>query len=685
MKNLKQTVLRQMLCLPVFLFMLTGMLSAKVLEVQVEKRTPVLQGKTFGGAGAYELVTGKIIFGVNPKNPANTMITDLEFAPVNREGWVESIANFAVLQPCDPEKASRVMLVEVSNRGGIFSMRYFNGATHRGLDPDDPECFGDALLLRQGITVVWVGWEFDVPDKPGLFRLKVPVARKADGGSVTGLVRSDWTVDKTVQVLGLGHHAQIPYPVADTGDKRNVLTVRNGREAPRRVVPRNVWSFAGLEDGKPVPDRTHIYMKKGFTAGKIYELVYVAEDPPVVGLGLTAIRDIVSYAKYDPGALFPAKYGIAAGVSQTGRFLRYFLYQGLNRDEDGRKAFDGMMIITAGAGRGSFNHRFAQPSRDAHRYSAFFYPTDVFPFTGRSQTDALTGITDGLLAHLDEPFRPLTFYVNTGYEYWGRAASLIHTSVDGKKDIEPLSNERIYHICSGQHYPGRFPPQTFHDTAGIRLYRGNPLNFYPAYRALLVKLTEWVAEGKEPPASSYPKLKNGTLMRMEEMIYPVRGLQKPSGTEVAYRMDYGPRWKDGIVDNQPPLRGKAFPVFVPATDSFGNEVAGIRNVEVEVPLATYLPWNLRWGYPAATGEMTDFSGTFIPFATRENPSGNPEFMVQDLYPNEKNYLNRVDISLEKLIRKGFLLEEDIPAVKERAGILWQWVHESQKGSTKGQK
>jgi len=680
MKLFVSQKIRQWLVLPALIFLLPGITEARVLEVKVLTRTPVLNGRDFipaplrgGQSGSYEWITGTIIFGTDPTNPANSKITDLTLAP-RKDGLVISEANFALLKPVDPAQAPGTMLVEVSNRGGMFSMRYFNGATKRGMDPSDPACFGDALLLKKGISMLWIGWEFDVPDLPGLFRIKVPVARHADGSPITGLVRSDWTVDKPVQVLKLGHRNQISYPVADFEDSRNVLTVRDGRESERHVVPRDQWRFAVVRDGRVVADSTHIYAPEGFEAGKIYELVYVSSNPPVVGLGLTAIRDIISYAKYGNDSLFRAKYGIATGVSQTGRFLRHFLYQGLNQDEQGRKAYDGMMIITAGAGRGSFNHRFAQPSRDAHRYSAFFYPTDIFPFTSAVETDPLTGRNDGLLANLPEPFRPKTFYVNTGYEYWGRAASLIHTSPDGTKDVDPLPNERIYHICSGQHFPGRFPPNVSHDTAGIRLYRGNPVNFYPTYRALVIRLAEWVREDQEPPPSVYPRLSDSTLVRPDALSYPVPALKTPAGVEVAYRMDYGPQWQKGIVDHQPPERGEPFPVFVPAIDRYGNEVAGIRNVEVEVPLATYLPWNLRWGYPAATGEMTDFAGTMICFSVEQGDYGNPVFKVPDLYPTKEVYMAKVQEATMRLARAGFLLSEDIPAVRGRAADLWKWIH-----------
>jgi len=490
---------------------------AAVQRVEVYSREDVLGGTPFGSAGAYEKLGGKIAFVFDPTNPANARIVDLAKAPRNAGGMVEAWANFTVLRPKDPRKGRGVALLEVSNRGRKALLAYFQRASW-SLDPSVAEHFGDGLLMQQGLTLIWVGWQFDVQSRDGLLRLHVPIATD-DGKPIEGLVRSDWTVDRTVRTLSLGHRNHVSYPVHDPGRPDNVLTVRDGRLAPRRVVPRDQWRFAREAGGEVVEDRGHIHMPAGFLAGKIYELVYRGRNPVVAGLGLAAVRDVVSYAKYDSRSLFPAKAGIAVGISQTGRFLRQFIYEGFNTDEQGRKAFDGMLIHTAGAGRGSFNHRFAQPSRDAQRYSSFFYPVDLFPFTGRAQRDPETGRSDGLFARQSQDHLPKVFYTNTGYEYWGRAASLIHTTVDGRADTELLSNERVYHLAGGQHFVGSFPPASRAAGEGVRAYRGNPLDFLVSLRALLVRLTAWVADGVEPPRSSHPRIDAGSLVSIDRVRF----------------------------------------------------------------------------------------------------------------------------------------------------------------------
>jgi hypothetical protein len=638
----------------------------EVVEVVVESREDVLEGRPFGSAGAYERLTGRIRFAFDPANPYNRGIVDLGIAPRNTDGRVEAWANFMVLQPRDPSLRRGVAWVEVGNRGGKASLSYFNAATGSRI-PVDEEHFGDGLLMRQGLTVVWVGWQWDMIEAEGVLRLDGPVLTAEDGSPITGLVRADWTVDEVSSTLALVHReGQRPYPVADPDAPENVLTVRDGRDEPRRTVPRDQWRFvadpsepaddgttgegaaeADSADAPAEPRLTHIELAGSFQAGRIYELVYLGRDPVVVGLGLAAIRDVISYAKHDPEALFPVEQGIAFGVSQTGRFLRHFLYQGFNADEAGRRAYDGMLVHTAGAGRGSFNHRFGQPSRDAHRYETFFFPTDLFPFTSRSQTDRVTGADDGLLAAVEDEHRPLIFYTNTGYEYWGRAGALIHHSVDGSEDVEPYPNERIYHLAGAQHTASgmlRWSPETA-DRMNGGAFRGNPLDFLVSLRALAVALVEWVAEGVEPPRSRYPRIAGGTLVPFDEVRYPhIPGLITNRVVHTAYRADYGERWAEGIVDEQPPRLGSTFPSLVPEVDELGNEIAGIRSIEVRVPLATYLPWNLREGYAGGTHEMVGSIGTFVPLPATENVKlvqADPRPSLEGLYGSRNGFLTQV--------------------------------------------
>ena len=401
----------------------------------------------------------------------------------------------------------------------------------------------------------------------------------------------------------------------------------------------------------------------------------------MVGLGLTAVRDITAYAKYDLRSEFPIRQAVGFGVSQTGRFLRHFLYEGFNVDEEGRRVFDGLLVHTAGAGRGSFNHRFGQPSRDGHPYSAFFYPTDLYPFTSRAYPDPVTGWDEGLLDRTPPQMRPKTFYTNTGYEYWGRAASLIHTTPDGSADAEPLENERIYLLSSAQHYyrDAWTPPGEERRIPGMDAYRGSPLDHLATLRALAIRLVEWVETDTEPPASAYPLLADGTLVAASGVAWPeLPGFTEPETPHVAYRADYGPRWDEGIVDRQPPAIGEAYPARVPQVDGMGNELAGLRGLEVLVPLGTYLPWSLRVGAPGGADAIADFEGMFVPLSRTDDEArmtGDPRPSAEALYGSRAAFSARAASAARYLVSRGLLLERDRERMVRRQEAMWDWLQE----------
>ncbi len=592
--------------------------SAAEIRAEVAARGPLREDS------AYERLEGSLHFAFDPAHPANDAVVDLDLAPRDADGRVRCRADLIVLQPADPAARCGTALLEVSNRGGKATMNYF----------------GEDWVFARGLTLIWIGWQADVPPGGGRLRLDAPVAVNPDGTAITGLVRCDWTVDETAAALPIGHRGHLPYAIADPADPLNRLTARSGRLAPRSALPRDSWSFTAAGDA----------IEGAYAAGKIYELVYRGRDPRVIGLGLAVIRETIHYSKTAAECAFPAQRGVAFGVSQTGRFLRHFLWQGFNRAADGSAAFDGMLIHTAGAGRGSFNHRFAQPSRDAHRYSAFFYPTDLFPFNGRVQRDPETGARDGVVARaLASGTLPKVFLTNTGYEYWGRAAALTHVSCDGAADLEPLPQERWYHLRGAQHYPGAWPP------------RGdNPLDLRTAERALLAALLDWVERGVEPPPSRVPRLDDGTLVPLGEFAWPAARGPAPRAAHEAYRCDYGPRWAQGIADVEPPVLGKPFPVLVPQVDAHGNEIAGAPNLETAVPLGAWVPWSLR-----PDGEIADFVGRLLPFP--------PETRAA-LYPGgREDYLRRAATAADDLVRTRFLLPEDRAHALARAAEIWDFV------------
>jgi hypothetical protein len=475
--------------------------------------------------------------------------------------------------------------------------------------------------------------------------------------------------------LILGNIGGSEYPVAASDDPRNGLTVRDSRDGQRAVIPRAEWQFAQTVDGKLVPSDRHIHLNGGgFQPGKIYEYVYVVADPVVAGGGFAAIRDFASYAKHALDAVTPAARVYGEGISQNGRFLRDFLYQGFNADEEGRIALDGVLAHVAGAGRGSFNYRFAQPSRDAQPTSSVFFPTDIFPFTDQPEKDPVTGETGGLLDRaVAEKVVPKIFFSNTSYEYWGRAAALIHTSADGKHDAPISDNVRIYHFTGLQHFSGPFPPEKGKgDLLGQEPQSPLPVKYF--WRTMIANMDAWVRSHTLPPASSYPKIADGTLVQLREYALPgIPGVNRPHEANEAWHLDFGPNWREGILSIQPPRVGEPSPVLVPQVDADGNERDGVRLPEVTVPLATYTSWNLRDPSIGASDQRVSFEASYLPFhktAGERQKTGDPRKSIAERYSGREDYLSRYASELDDLIKQRWILPEDRATMMQRGEQEW---------------
>jgi hypothetical protein len=662
--------MRRLLLLALLLTVLP--LSARVVRVQIVSRTDVLHGKLFGDVGAYERITGRVYFSLPVANSHNQRIVDLKNAVNLKDGEVEFSSDFTAIRPKDAHKGNGSLLLEVPNRGNSRIVALVDGG-----DWDLKNDVGDAWLLRNGFTFVSVGWQWDAQD-PGALRFFAPIARE-NGKTITGLLRGDLMLAKALPEIPLGHLQEghlggIEYPVAAPEDARNVLTVRSSRDAQRTIIPRTEWQFAHTVQGKLVPSDRYIHLNGGFQPGKIYEYVYVVADPVVAGGGFAAIRDFASYAKHDPSAITPAARVYGEGISQNGRFLRDFLYQGFNADEEGRIALDGVLAHVAGAGRGSFNYRFAQPSRDAQPTSSVFFPTDIFPFTDQPETDPVTGATEGLLdrAAADHVV-PRIFFSNTSYEYWGRVAALIHVSVDGKQDASPSDKVRIYHFTGLQHFTGHFPAQKGSgDLLGQEPESPLPIKYF--WRAMIANMDAWVRNGVPPPPSSYPKIADGTLVALSEYAFPaIPGVNRPHEASQAYRLDFGPNWQLGILSIQPPKVGPPFPLLVPQVDADGNERDGVRLPEIIVPLATYTGWDLRDPSIGAPDQRVPFEGSYIPFpktAADREKTGDPRKSIAERYSDREDYLTRYGKAVDDLVQQRWILPEDRAALLHRGEQEW---------------
>jgi hypothetical protein len=656
-----------------FVIWTASLLDARVVRVEIDSRQDVLKGKSFGDAGAYERLTGRVYFSVPVRNLHNNRIVDLERAVNLKDGEVEFSADFIALQPKNPKKSNGSMLLEIPNRGRAFIVPLVDGG-----DWDLANDAGDGWLLRNGYTVVSLGWQWDAVGKDAL-RLYAPLA-KDNGKTISGLLRGDLMPSKVMEEIPLGHLilgniGGTEYPVALPNDPRNRLTVRDSRHAKRTVIPRSEWQFAHLVDGKIEPSDRHILLKTGFQPGKIYEYVYVVADPVIAGLGFAAVRDVASYAKHASDAVVAAVRVYGEGISQNGRFLRDFLYQGFNADEDGKMALDGVLAHVAGAGRGSFNYRFAQPSRDAQPTSSIFFPTDIFPFTDLPEADPETGEQAGLLdrAAADKVV-PKIFFSNTSYEYWGRAASLIHTTADGKRDMPLSPNVRVYQFTGLQHFSGPFPPaKGSGDLLGQNPQSPLPVRYF--WRAMIANMDAWVRSNTLPPDSSYPKGSDGTLVALQKYAFPaIPHVNRPQEANGATRLDYGPNWRRGVLSVQPPKVGKPFVVLVPQVDDDGNERAGVRLPEITVPLATYASWNLRDPSIGAPDQRVSFEGSYLPFprtAEERRKTGDPRKSIAERYAGREDYLGRYRHAVDELVRQHWILEEDRAALTRHGQQEWE--------------
>src|SRR6478609_5996285 len=659
-----------------FLAMFSAASPARVVRVEITSRADLQEGKPFGSAGAYEKIVGRVYFAADPANLHNRQIVDLDKAPRNAHGEVEFSADLYLLKPKDMAKGNQAVLFEVSNRGGRRILSLVNGREGE---------FGDGFLMRQGYTIAWVGWEFDLSSQGEHLRLSAPIAHDPGGKEIHGLVRTDFTPSEKREDMPLGHILLGPdggnsYPVDDPASERNRLTVRDTPTGERKNIPRTEWSFGHVVQGQLTADPHYIHFEGGFKPGKIYEVVYTAQDPAVAGLGLASVRDFLSYLKYDPQSTAPVHRVYAVGISQSGRFLRHFLYQDFNADEQGRQVMDGVIAHVAGAGRGSFNHRFAQPSRDAQPMSSLFFPTDLFPFTDLPEKDPDTGEKAGLLdAAAKSKTVPKIFYTNTSYEYWGRAASLIHTTADGKQDAPVAANTRIYFLAGLEHFTVPFPPDNRvggnPDYTAQQKANPNPIQWY--WRALITDMDQWVKDGEQPPASTYPKIADKTLVPLTQWTFPkISGVNTPHEVSLAYGLDFGPQWKQGFITIEPARVGNPFGVLVPQSDADGNDLGGVRLPELQVPLATYTGWNLRDPSIGAPEQRVSFLGSWIPLAKtaeERKKSGDPRLSIAERYKSQEEYMSRFEQAAKKLIEQRFLLQEDLPAILERGKLEWKTI------------
>ncbi|MBI4640922.1 MAG: hypothetical protein HY731_09520 [Candidatus Tectomicrobia bacterium] len=653
-----------------------------VIKLDIAQKRSFVEGQSFGDVGPYELWEGRARFAVNPRNPRNEVITDLELAPRDSKGMAHFSSHFAMLRPVDPERGKHRILFDVVNRGRKTVLSAFNSA-ERAPDPAAPLKPGNGFLMRHGYTVVWCGWQADVPSMPGLMGLEAPEAIGPDG-PLTGSILCQFQVDEPTPIHWLADRQHLPHPPLDPNDPSATLTVRDHPNSPAEVIDRARWSFVRVADEQAEPEPCHIRLSSHFEPGRIYQLVYRTRGSKIVGLGFAAVRDIVSFLKYAPAhegnpCAGEIEHAYAFGSSQSGRFLRQLIYLGLHEDEQERMALDGIIPHVAGGMQGEFNLRFGQPSKDV----CYIMP-ELFPFTDTEQTDPETGRRGALLARMVERGKvPKIMFTNTSAEYWRGDAALIHTDIERMTDASESESVRRYHFAGAQHGSGAFPPLTVRPMDGIKgQLPFNSVDYTPLLRAALENLDRWVTSAKPAPPSQHPRLSDGTAVEshtLEGVFSRLPGVRFLPRAMRAMRLDFGPEVELGRTTTLPPLQGQAYPALVSDVDESGNEIAGIRLPDLTVPVATYTGWNLRHsdiGNPdLVIGITGGLAGWTLPFpATRADRevSRDPRLSIEERYTSKDDYLCRVREAAQALVDAGYILVEDVESVVERATLKYDF-------------
>jgi len=662
--------------------------AARVVKFVVEQTSTFVGGAQWGKVGPYEMLRGTAYMQVDPLDPRDAGIVDVANASRNTHGQVEFSTQFMILKPVDMSRSNRKIFYAVNNRGNNLEglLTATTAAQVAGTDA--------GWAISKGYTIVDAGWEGDVIPTATKLVASLPRAQEANGDPITGLMRYEYS-DRAAGSFTTnleGTAGFLSYEAADTNTANATFTVSNSEYGAKTLVPSDHWAFGTCPTGQAslVPTTTDLCYFDGFDNRKIYELIYTAKNPIVMGLGFAATRDVASFLRYrahdDAGNPNPIGTGTrrayAAGGSQTGGFLRDYIYLGFNEDESGRQVFDGIMPWIAGTDRVFINVRFADPNTYSeqdrqHNYLQTSYP----PFTYAIATDPISHIRDGILKRPRTD--PLVMQVDSQSEFWQLHGSL--NVVDGSGNPVPIpNNTRLYFVNNTAHafISGSFLAPT-PGTAALCSY-GTPGSglAWTTLRASLRNLDRWADGrreeeehedgnengGRSPPDSNYPSVLNGTLVPLSEaaVAFPViPQVSFPTVVDTYEQLDFGPLFntQGGIISNQPPLNGASYTVLVPKTDATGIDLAGIHQIESRVPVGTSVGWNIRTSLHRGPN-LCVLTGSYFPFANTEADrlaTGDPRPSLQALYGTHDGFVKAVKEAAHELVREGFLLREDADA------------------------
>jgi hypothetical protein len=666
----------------VFVLLFGTLSEARINKIVITTITsPTYNGQSFGSVGQYEQLTGTAYGEVDPEDPLNAFIQDIELAPRNARGNVEYSMDISILKPIDESKGNHTIFYDVVNRGSKTSFSV-------GVTTSNPA--GDGFLENQGFTVVRSGWQGDLRKDTGLMTATVPVAHYRGGGTITGIVRSEISnltaAIQTSPIFGGFSTASIGYAPVSTDTSKAIMTERVLVDDPPVLIPSNQWAFGSCNPAfpnvtpdPPNPAQDHLCKTGGFDTNHIYELIYQGKDPLVLGLGLAATRDFVSFLRYSKDASNPLagaiKNALMTGSSQSGRFVRTFLYFGLNQDEQKHIVFEGVNPHIS-SGRVPLNVRFGQPGRSAtHQHTEHNYLAIDSPTTWDTYHDPLSGVTGSILEKCRKTNTcPKVTQTLSDVEYWQYMMSADTTDVFGRRDLPIPENIRIYHFASVQH-SGYSPTAALPTSTGICQQLPNANSYTYNQRALWVALYNWAVKNQEPPPSRYPTINGKTLVRIEQVKFPsIPGVSADIERLFHRHLLYyrGPEYDgenmSGIITVEPPIPILKYATLAPPVDADGNDVDGVHSITLRAPLGTYTGWNTR-AAGFSEGDVCDLTGSYIPFAKTladRQASGDPRLSIAERYPTTAAYNAAVTAAANSLVTEGFLLPGDEAAAISQA-------------------
>ncbi len=656
---------KKLLSLTIFFFAVAlgiGSVEARITRIEIlSVQSPTFDGLAFGDVGLYEKIFAKAYSEVDPSDRRNALITDINLAPRNANGRVEYSMDLHIIKPVDMSKGNGRIFYNVVNRGNK-GHGDFNDVG--GNNPTTAADAGNGLLMRLGYTLVFSGWEDDRLVLPGNNRAvaKLPIAKNPDGSSIV-----EQTITEIIFDNATGTNLSLTYAAANLDQAQAKMLVHNhtrfvgGPLVTRVEVPKEAWNYVNNKTVRI--DRSHPFLAP-YDQGAAYEFIYPAKDPQVLGLGLAATRDIISFLRHDTSTQNPLRgaiqHALAHGSSQSGRYLKGFTYWGFNEDEAGKIVFEGIMPKISGAHAIASNDRFGDTNATGRSYQRELSSKMEFPFTYGVRHDPISGLTDGILRRCQVTNTcPKIMHTDGGNEAWLKANSLVTTDGLGNDIVLP-DNVRVYYVASTQHGASETPQVT---ATCQQLTNPNPMN--PTVRALFLALDAWATHGVPPPPSQYAKVSDGTLVPS----LPQSTLGFPVIPGVHYTGFYIPvALKDMSSLPNMWIPGTEYTVLEPKTDVDGNDIPGIRTPDIQVPLATYTGWALRRA-PFAADEDCALTGQYIPFPPTKAErlaSGDPRLSIEERYRNHGTYVSQVAHAVNDLVKDRFLLSEDGEKIKEKA-------------------